>query len=148
MTFSVQKLLPGAAVVALGLFVGAIALTYPLGSGFRPGPGFFPLGVAGLLVVLGLLVAIEDLTGSAGEETGPQPWRPMAAVAVGLLVFAVLLERAGYVPASIALVILAALGERAPDWRIVGAIAAFMAVFGTVVFIWGLGLPILPVAGL
>ena len=141
-----RGVLSGLAVGAMGVFVGAIALTYPLGSAFRPGPGFFPLGIGGLMILLGLMVAAEAmLTEPATAEDDATPvWRPMAATGIGMLVFAGLLETLGYVPAAVALVGLAALGDARYDWRLAAGIALFMAIFGTAVFIWGLGLPIAP----
>lgn len=145
------SLLPGAAVAVFGLFVGAIALSYPLGSAFRPGPGFFPLCVAILLVFLGVCVAAEQvLTGDDSVAVDPDGFtlRPMVATSVAILVFALTLDRVGYVPAAVLLVLIAAFGERRHNWWLVLGIAAFMAVFGTLVFIWGLGLPIEPFMGI
>ncbi|MDF0595188.1 tripartite tricarboxylate transporter TctB family protein [Psychromarinibacter halotolerans] len=149
-----RSLMAGAVVAAFGAFVAAIALTYPLGSAFRPGPGFVPLGIGVLLIVLGVIVAVEDARagGAPSDETATDEavpvWRPMVATVAGVLVFALLLDRVGYVPASILLVLIVARGERGRNWLIDIAIAAFMAVFGTIVFIWGLGLPIDPIVGL
>ena len=145
-----RSLLAGAVVAAFGIFVALIALTYPLGSAFRPGPGFVPLGVGLCLVALGISVAVEDLRADAApprDETAPV-WRPMIASVAGLVVFALLLDRVGYVPASILMVLVVARGEAGRNWLTDLAIAAFMAVFGTVVFIWGLGLPIEPFVGI
>lgn len=152
---SVRGLLPGAVVAGFGVFVAAIALSYPLGSAFRPGPGFVPLGVGVLLVILGICVAVEGvLKGSARQETADETgrtvptWRPVAATVVGILMFALLLDRVGYVPSSMLLVLITAQGEPRKNILVDLAIAVFMALFGTIVFIWGLGLPIEPFVGI
>ena len=43
---------------------------------------------------------------------------------------------------SIALVFISALGEPRSNWLAVAGVAAFMALFGVLLFIWGLGLPV------
>lgn len=142
---------PGASLVLLGGFIAFIAAGYPLGSLFRPGPGFFPLAIALILVALGigvmienhLLGAVPDGESDRADETAP-PWRPLFFTALAMLAFAFLAERAGFVPATIALVLVSALAERRPHWRAIAGVALFMAVFGTLVFIYGLGLPIRP----
>lgn len=139
-------LLPGAAVAAVGAFVGVVALTYPLGSALRPGPGYFPMIVAGLLILLGIAVAVETRRYGAGDEEAEaqESWRPLVATSAALLIFALTLEPLGYIAASVLLVFVATLGERRRNWWTVLAIAGFMAIFGTLVFITGLGLPIDP----
>ncbi|QBY01316.1 tripartite tricarboxylate transporter TctB family protein [Rhodophyticola sp. CCM32] len=146
----VRTIMPGLCVSLFGAFVAAIALTYPLGSALRPGPGFFPLAIGGTLVVLGLLVIIEAWRARPLDEdnTTGIAWRGMLATCAAILVFALLLERLGYVPAAIALVLIVGMGEPGRNWRVLGVIAIFMALFGTVVFIWGFGLPIEPFEGL
>ncbi|WP_425053633.1 tripartite tricarboxylate transporter TctB family protein [Psychromarinibacter sp. S121] len=144
-----RSLMAGGVVAAFGAFVAAIALTYPLGSAFRPGPGFVPLGIGLIMIGLGILVAVEDVRAGVAPTPEAVPvWRPMVATVAGILVFALLLDRVGYVPSSILLVLIVARGERGRNWLTDLGIAAFMAVFGTLVFIWGLGLPIEPIVGL
>ena len=141
-----------AAAAALGLFglgVAAIAASYPLGNMLRPGPGFFPLGVGCLIAALAAAVALEIQAGArrASEDVAlPAPsdgfrLRPVLAVSAGMLAFAALVDRTGFVPATFALVFLSALAEPGRNWAVVAAIAAFMVVFGVTLFIWGLGLP-------
>ncbi len=150
--------LPGLAVVAVGVFVAVIAAGYPLGSAFRPGPGFFPLAIGGLLVGLGLVVIAERLLrgaqrvqpdddGGGDVDNSSRAWRALAATTLGMLAFALLLERLGFVPATVALVVLAAFGEPRRNWLVVAGIAGFMSLFGTIVFIWGLGMPLDPFGG-
>jgi hypothetical protein len=67
-TSRLRDLLAGAVFVALGLafLVGALGLER--GTAFRMGPGYFPLVLAGLLVLIGV-------TMSAGSGSFQQsPW--------------------------------------------------------------------------
>ena len=135
-----SETLAAGVVVLFGLVVGGIAWTYPMGSAVRPGPGFGPLLVAGLIVVLGLAIMVE-------VRNAPLPGfkpqlRPLLATVAGILSFALLVERLGFIPATIALVLISGLGEkRVSGWPLLG-VAVFMALFGSAVFIWALGVPL------
>ncbi|MEQ8297581.1 MAG: tripartite tricarboxylate transporter TctB family protein [Nitratireductor sp.] len=141
-----------AVVVAFGTGLAAIASTYPLGKMLRPGPGFFPLVIGCLIAVLGVVIALESWSASRqaneapADEGAPGPdgfaWRAVLSVTIGMLAFAALVDRAGYVAATFALVFIASLGEIRRNWWAVGGVATFMAVFGSLLFIWGLGLPV------
>ena len=141
---------PAGAIVLLGGAIAAIAATYPLGSLLRPGPGFFPLVIGLLLAALGLALMIETWRGDpdmteADDDSGAEAgfaWRPLIWTCAGILAFSQLLERAGLIPATFALILLAALGEAQRRWGPVLAVCMFMAGFGTALFVWGLGVPV------
>ena len=154
-SLTIGAVLPGLSVIAVGAFLAAVASGYDMGSAFRPGPGFFPLAIGILLIGLGLGVIVERLLLGAGSlpadddgggeiEDLAHSWRPLVATAAGLVVFGLCLETVGFIPATVALVVIAAFGEPRRNWLVIGGIAGFMAVFGTVVFVWGLGLPLDP----
>jgi hypothetical protein len=129
-----------AAVVFFGIGFAGIAATYPLGTLARPGPGFMPLLVGCIIALLGLAVAFE----ARGKpiETRNYRLRPLIAVSAGIVAFALLVERTGFIPATIALVLLSGLGERREGWLSLLVVAVFMALFGVAFFIWGLGVPL------
>ena len=133
---------PGLVIVAFGLAMAAMAATYPLGSLLRPGPGFFPVAIGLLLAALGAGIAVEARQADADERAFP--WRPAIWTTLGILAFALLLDRAGLVPATVALIAIAASGERRRSWLALGAVCLVMAAFGTALFVWGLGLPVEP----
>lgn len=74
----------------------------------------------------------------------PFRWPVLLAVSAGILAFGLLVERAGLVPATIALVLISGFADRRNRLTALVAIAAFMSVAGTVVFIWTLGVPVAP----
>ncbi|WP_121067583.1 tripartite tricarboxylate transporter TctB family protein [Chachezhania antarctica] len=149
---SVKSLLPGATLFVFALAMAVIAAGYPLGSLLRPGPGFFPLVIAILLAGLALATMVEDWRRDGGPvppddegaDAGRVSMRPVIATSAAIIVFALLLERLGFVPAALALVAIAALGEPRRNWLTVALVGVFMSAFGIVLFIWLLGLPIEP----
>jgi hypothetical protein len=56
-----RDLLAGGTFVAIGLAFAAAASRYQLGSALQMGPGYYPLVLGGLLVVLGIAVAVEGM---------------------------------------------------------------------------------------
>lgn len=66
--------LPGAIVVVAGIAIAMVAITYPLGTLLRPGPGFFPLVIAVLLALLGLGVLAEAFAAAAPSPRRPAPF--------------------------------------------------------------------------
>src|SRR6202012_3963962 len=101
--------------VALGVFVLAMAWHYPMGSLLRMGPGFFPSVIAVLIVLLGLALTASPRRAQWGPASIRIQWRSVLAVAAGVILFAVSLERAGLVPATLLLVLVSSLAE--PNWR-------------------------------
>ena len=106
-----QNLIGGLLTIALGVFVLAMAWHYPMGSLLRMGPGFFPSVIAVLIVLLGLALTASALRAHWGPASIRIQWRSVLAVAAGVILFAVSLERAGLVPATLLLVLVSSLAE-------------------------------------
>lgn len=138
--------LPGAIVVLVGAAIAVVASTYPQGTLLRPGPGFFPLVIGVLLSLLGLGVLGEarrsDGATSPEDAPDPFPWCAVLCTCGAVLVFALTVEWIGFVPASCLLIAITAFAEPERSWIRLGLIALLMAMFGTLIFIWGLGLPL------
>jgi hypothetical protein len=150
----------GTAVAALGAFalVTALNLAFLSNSGV-PGPGFFPTLLSGLLVVLGILLAVISLrkrTATAEapadhedsvievEERGPRD-RLIRAGAVWIC-FAVavpVLTVLGFVPAMAILIAVLLFGvERRLNWRsIVLAVVVPVGVYELFVHLLSIPLP-------
>jgi hypothetical protein len=134
---------------ALGLWVMAEAAGYPLGSARRMGPGYFPTMLGGVLAMLGAALAWLSLWRDepAPEDATTADPRALLAVLAGLAAFALILPRAGLVPAVAALVLISAQGSG--QLRPLGALALAAALAGIswTVFSVALGLPLPAFAG-
>lgn len=127
-------------LVGIGIFVIVEGLTYGLGTVVRVGPAVFPVALGALLLVLAIGLAIEALRGSS--RTVLPPFAPFIFVMAGLGAWGVLVEPFGLVPATFALVILAALAHPpARPLRILG-IATVLSAFGWLLFVRGLSIPL------
>lgn len=136
----------GAVFIAFGLAFATTARTYEVGSALRMGPGFFPLVLGGLLVVLGLCIAVKAFVAAEEGELGPVPWRAAALIVAAIVFFGVAVRGLGVGPTLFVTVLLAALAGRGA--RIVPAlvIAASLTVLSVVIFLGALQLP-LPLLG-
>jgi hypothetical protein len=137
-----QNLIGGALSVAFGIFVLAIASHYPMGSLLRMGPGFFPCIIAVLIVLLGLALFVSGLRARLDASTLKIQWRSVLAIAAGVILFAVSLERIGLVPATLALVLVSSLAE--PRWRPrrAGLLAVIVTVLVYLLFVAVLQIPV------
>lgn len=110
-----QDLIGGILSIAFGGFVLDHALSYPMGSALRMGPGFFPAVLAGLIIILGAALALHGFKAQIARPLVMIKLRPLASIAAAVAMFALTLERFGLAPATIALVVISSLG--APRWR-------------------------------
>ena len=86
----------GAFLILLGLFVVWERRVLPLGTASRPGPGYFPLLLAILLIVLG---AILILRGKGAKQIRSVSWSeaPHAVAILGCCLFiSLFMETIGY----------------------------------------------------
>lgn len=132
-------------LLGIGVYVIVEGLTYGLGTIVRIGPAFFPVALGALLLVLAVALVIEALRGR-GRTVLP-PFAPFILVMAGLGAWGLLVEPFGLVPATFALVILAALAHPpARPLRVLG-IATALSAFGWLVFVRGLAIPLAAFGG-
>jgi len=133
-------LLTGLLFLGLGGFVLVYGARYPIGSAVRMGPGYFPRLISSGLALLGLVLIIRSLL-RGGETLGAIALRPLVVVVLGTFAFGLLIERAGFWLASIALVFASRLVERELRVAEVAGLALVLTALITVIFRYGLGLP-------
>ena len=74
------------------------SLGLEIGTAFRMGPGYFPLVLALILVLLGVVVIVQA-TRVAGEPLGEFAWRGMAFILPAPVFFGLTVRGLGFVPA-------------------------------------------------
>ncbi len=130
----------GAIFIAFGAYFGLNSLGMELGTPFRMGPGFFPLFLAAILIVLGLVIAIQAIR-VEGEPIGSLPLRGMAFILPAPVLFALTLKGLGFVPSIFLATLLASFASTKVRIPTALILAALMTAFTTAVFVYGLGLP-------
>jgi putative tricarboxylic transport membrane protein len=136
-----QDLWAGLLLVATGAAALLVAREYPFGSVLRMGPGFFPRVLGVILVLLGLPVAVRGLRGGGEEITGGWSPRALILLPLSMVVFGVLVEHAGFVPALAALIVGSAAAGREFRLGEVLLLTVALTALSVAVFVWALGLP-------
>lgn len=133
--------------IAVGLLYGGMAwFALPIGSALRMGPGYFPMVLSGLLILLGGTIVVRSFVDVQEIPFGVVPWRSLALLSLATVVFATFIEDLGMIPGVFITTAIAALaGPRIGLWRIL-LVSAGIAVFCTLVFIYAVRIPI-PVIG-
>jgi putative tricarboxylic transport membrane protein len=124
--------------------VGAVgwwmALDYPFGSALRMGPGYFPSVLSVIMFISGLYFMGKGLR-SDERVQGTWSLRALSILPLAMAVFGILMEDAGFIPASLALIIVSALAGREFKWVEVTLLAVGLTIVSAAGFIYGLGLP-------
>jgi hypothetical protein len=130
----------GVMLIAIGAVAAFIARDYPFGTALRMGAGFFPVVLGVILVLFGLYFAVRGLHDSAKIE-GNWSIRALVVLPLAFVAFGVLMERAGFVPAMLALTLGSAAAGR--EFRIgeVLALSVLLTALCVALFIFALGLP-------
>jgi hypothetical protein len=139
---AVTDLLAGLIFVAFGLAFAITSLRYELGTPLRMGPGYFPLVLGGILVVLGLLIVGKGVIASASDEgrLGSVPWRALLLIVLAVLFFGLTVRGLGVVPATAVSALLTALASNRTGILAAVAIAAGLTVLCVLVFLLALQL--------
>jgi len=126
------------------LGIGAVAIfvarNYPFGRLLRMGAGYFPTLLGWVLILFGAYIMVKGLR-KAVKVQGSWPIRPVIVLPVMIVLFGILLERAGFIPALAALAFGSAAAGKEFRWGEVLLLTAFLTVLSLAVFVWGLGLP-------
>ena len=130
-----KDLLSGAVFTGFGLAFAIAAANYEVGSPLRMGPGFFPLVLGVLLVVLGVSVAVKGFVAGEGGEIGTVPWRSLLLLLAAILFFGFTVRDLGLAPALFVTVLLAGLAGRNPRLIPALVIAVSLTALSVLIFV-------------
>ena len=136
----------GVMLIAIGIAAAVMARDYPFGTALRMGPGYFPTVLGGVLALFGLYLLVRSLR-SSDVIAGSWSIRALVILPIAFVLFGVLMDRAGFIPALAVLIAGSAAAGREFRLREVALLTAVLIVFCVIVFIWGLGLPYPLLAG-
>ncbi len=130
----------GMMLIGIGAAAIFIARGYRFGSALRMGPGFFPTILSGILIVFGVCITAVGLR--SGEKIqGSVSLRALVLLPFSLVLFGILMDLAGFIPALAALVFVSAASGREFKFIEVLTLTALLTLASWALFIWGLGLP-------
>ncbi|HZN26239.1 MAG TPA: tripartite tricarboxylate transporter TctB family protein [Burkholderiales bacterium] len=135
-----KRFLSGLMFIGIGAVAIFIARDYPMGSALRMGPGYFPIVLGGIIILFGIWEIIIG-TLKPDEVKGNWSLRALIVLPLSAVIFGILMEKAGFIPALIALIFASALaGNEFKFWE-VAVLAVGLTIACVGLFIYGLGLP-------
>ena len=130
----------GVMLIAAGALAMFLARSFTFGTLLRMGPGYFPTVLGGLLILFGLYILVSGLRN--GEKlAGSWSLRAFVILPLSLILFGVLMERAGFVPAMLVLIFGSATASTEFKFVEVLLFSLFLTAVCAAVFVYGLGLP-------
>jgi uncharacterized membrane protein len=140
LSFDTTNALCGGLFIALGGFFVYQSLNLELGTAFRMGPGFFPLFLAGILVLLGVVIVIQS-TQIEGEPLGPVAWRGLLFILPAPIFFGLTVRGLGFVPSLFFTALIACFASQRMKPLTALALSLALTIFSVGVFSYALGLP-------
>lgn len=140
LTFDRTNALCGALFVAAGLFFLLQSLGLELGTAFRMGPGYFPMLLAGVLILLGAIILVQA-TRVEGEPMGPIAWRGVLLILPAPIIFGLTVRGLGFMPSIFVTAFVASFASSRMTVPMALVLSVVLAIFSVAVFSYGLGLP-------
>lgn len=137
----------GVMFAVFGLFFVVFARQYDMGTAARMGPAFFPTMLGGLLLLLGIGIALRGIVADTQDgQIARFHFKPLLFVLGAVVAFGLLLRPAGLLVALAALVLISSFGSDEFRLRDVLLLTVGLGVLVLAVFIYGLGMtvPVLP----
>jgi hypothetical protein len=135
----------GALMLLLGVGAAVTGSGYKFGNLARMGPGFMPVVLGVVLALLGILIAGTALGSSEPDDSkflpdNPQ-WFGWLCIIGGPVLFIILGQFGGMIPAVFACVFVCALGDKTATYKSSLILATGVTVFGVLLFHYLLSIP-------
>ena len=137
---AIKDVLAGSAFIGFGLAFAVGATTYEIGTALRMGPGYFPLVLGGVLILLGVLIITKGLIAGEGAAIGAVPWKAAGLIVAALLFFGVTIRGLGVVPSVFVTALLAGWSGHRPGAVAPVVIAVGLTAVSVIIFIVALQL--------
>lgn len=130
----------GLLFIVVGVVFGVQALGMELGTSLRMGPGYFPLVLAGLLIVLGGFIVAGSFR-SVADDMSAHAWRGMLFILPAPVFFGLTVRGLGFVPSIFLTTLIAAQASLKMRLPVALLLSVGVTIFCTLVFSYALGLP-------
>lgn len=126
--------------IGFGAFFALQSLGLEIGTAFRMGPGYFPLVLAIVLILLGAVILVQAVR-FEGDPIGHIAWRGMLFILPAPIFFGLTVRGLGFIPSIFLTALIAsfASGRMKPLAALV--LSAGLTLFAFLVFSYALGLP-------
>jgi hypothetical protein len=135
-----EDVIAGFVTGGIGLFIIVEALGYRMGALRSMGPGYFPIILGTIMVVLALVMLLTAQPSRVALAPEKGQLRGVLFLTAAFGAFALAIESLGLLAAIALAVFLSALANRRTPWLVALALAVGTAVVSVLVFRVGLGL--------
>jgi hypothetical protein len=136
-----QDFWAGLLFIATGAFFAGFATNYSIGTAAKMGPGYFPLGIGLLQMVLGAIVMLSSMRKSTTEEKIARfDFKSMLLVLGSVVLFGLLLKPLGLALSLLILIGVSSFASHEFSWKATVANAIVLISLCLGVFVWGLKL--------
>jgi hypothetical protein len=126
--------------IVVALWFGLQSFDLGIGRPNQMGPGFFPIMLSSLLALVGIGTIFTPTDGEA--RIGKIPWRALLCILAGPVLFRLLVEGVGFLPAIWIPVFVATFASAHLRRRTALVLASLFTVAAWLIFLVGLRLPI------
>lgn len=140
MTANRKDLSAGLLFIAIAGLFALGTLDLELGTPLKLGPGAFPLLLAGVLALLGLIILAKAFR-TPGTDIAAMPWRGIVLIVLAPILFGLTVRGLGLVIAIALVVAVSAFASRRMSLKLAIALVVGLTLFCILVFNVGLGLP-------
>lgn len=141
MNANTKDLSAGLLFIAIAALFAFETRELDMGTPLRLGPGAFPLLLAGVLGLLGLVIVAQAFRNPATHEM-TIPWRGIVLIVLAPVLFGITVRGLGLVAAIALVVAVSAFASRRMSAKLAIALTIGLTVFCVLVFSVGLGLPL------
>jgi hypothetical protein len=133
----------GVMFIAFGLFFAAFGMQYEVGTGARMGPGYFPMVLSMILILLGVGVLLGGLFSKFFEKRlDPFSWRELLFILGSVVLFGLMLKPIGLVVSLFVLIAVSSYASHEFKWRATIINAVVLIAICLLLFVWSLNLPL------
>jgi Tripartite tricarboxylate transporter TctB family len=141
MNANIKDLSAGLLFMAVAALFALGTLDLELGTPLKLGPGAFPLLLAGVLALLGLIIVAQAVRNPAAH-TMTMPWRGIVLIVVAPVLFGLTVRGLGLVAAVALIVAVSAFASQRMSLKLAVVLTIGLTIFCVLVFNVGLGLPL------
>ncbi len=130
----------GVFLILVAVFFGWQTTGLETGTSLRMGPGYFPMVLSALLLIMGVLVLVKSFKGQ-GERIGRIAWRGLIFILPAPIFFGLTVRGLGFVPSLFVTTLIASQASVRMKPLPALVLAVLVTVLSTLVFSYALGLP-------
>jgi hypothetical protein len=132
----------GMMFIAFGAIFAGYGMRYPIGTAAKMGPGYFPLALSVIVILLGTFISLGSLSVKTTEEKVDKfDWPVMFVVTASVVLFSYLLKPLGLITSLFILIALSSYASHEFSLKSTLINAAILIGICLLVFIWALKLP-------